>query len=66
MPTFTFDVTMSTHEDLRLGRTEVRGFAAEASHHRVVVHADTVAEAFLLASQMASCHGMCTGCYLRV
>lgn len=66
MPVFTFDVTMSSHDLLRRGITEVRLFGGDAHHHRIVIQAETVAEAYLLASQMASCHGMCTGCYLRI
>lgn len=38
----------------------------EATHHRIVVAAETFSEAFLVAGQMASCQWECTGVYLRI
>lgn len=63
---FAFDVTVSTHDLLREGVTEARLYMGEATHHRIVVGADSEAEAFLVAGQMASCQHQCTGVYLRV
>jgi hypothetical protein len=62
---FSFDVTVSTHDLLKLGITEARFVGAEANHHRIVVAAETVEEAALVAAQMASCKYMCTGVYYR-
>lgn len=54
MAVWSFDVTVSTHNLLRRGVVEALLLNGER-HHRVVVAADTYAEAFLIAGQMASC-----------
>ncbi|HEY9418079.1 MAG TPA: hypothetical protein VIQ30_25245 [Pseudonocardia sp.] len=66
METYSFDVEVSTHELLRDGVVATKLLGSSESHHRVVVVAESVNEAGLIAQQMASCHGMCTGVYLRV
>ena len=63
---YSFDVTVSTHDLLKVGVTEVRMWGAPASHHRVVVAAGSRDEAALVAAQMASCRGVCTGVYDRI
>lgn len=54
MPVFSFDVTVSTHGLLKQGVCEARMLNGY-DWHRIVIAADTVAEAFLLAGQMGSC-----------
>lgn len=66
MQVYSFDVEVSTHDALRHGVLALKLYGAQHPWHRVVVAADTVDEAALIAQQMASCHGMPTGCYLRV
>lgn len=51
MTAYSFDVTVSTHGLLRRGITEARMLNGQR-HHRVVVEADTIAEAVLIAGQM--------------
>jgi hypothetical protein len=51
---WSFDVTVSTHNLLREGVVEAVMLNGER-HHRVVVAADSYAEALLVAGQMASC-----------
>lgn len=66
MAVFSFDVTVSTHDLLKVGVTAGRFFGCPANHHRVVVSADDRDDAALVAAQMASCHGVCTGVYDRI
>lgn len=65
-PEFSFDVTVSSHDALREGKTALRLKQSQFAHHRIVVAAPTLTEAHLVAAQMASLHGMCTGVHLRV
>lgn len=66
MTVWSFDVTVSTHDLLRAGVTEARLPGSQEHHHRIVIAADSHAEASLLAAQMAGCHAMCTGVFLRI
>lgn len=52
MTVYSFDVTVSTHGLLRRGVCEARMLNGQR-HHRVVVEADTVGEASLIAAQMS-------------
>lgn len=54
MPVYSYDVTVSTHALLRAGVTEARLLNGHR-HHRVVVAAESEAEGFLIAGQMAGC-----------
>ncbi len=66
MEVFSFDVEVSTHDALREGVLALKLYGAQHAFHRVVVAADTIDEAALIAAQMASCHGMCTAVYPRI
>ena len=63
-----FDVTVSSNEELRLGVTAARRHGSQHRHHRVVVGGGLkVKEAHLLAAQMASAtSGIVTGVYSRI
>lgn len=63
---YSFDVTVSTHDLLRAGVTAGRLRGSQERHHRIVVAAGTRNEAALIAAQMASQHGTCTGVYDRI
>lgn len=64
---FSFDVEVSTHDDLKNGILALRVHGSRHAWHRVVIAADTRDEAALLAAQMASCHGwMGTGVHDRI
>lgn len=63
---YSFDVTVSTHDLLRVGVTAARLYGSPERHHRIVVGADSRNEASLIAAQMASHHGMWTGVYDRI
>lgn len=66
LPVFSFDVTVSTHDLLKVGVTEARLPGSQHHHHRIVVAAETRNEAALLAAQMASVRWTCTGLYDRI
>jgi hypothetical protein len=66
MPTYSFDVTYSTHDDLKNHVTEIRDIYAPAHHHRIVIAASSRTEAALLAAQMVCCYAICTGVYDRI
>lgn len=66
MASYSFDVTVSTHDLLRAGVVAARLPGCPEDHHRVVVAAGSRNEAALIAAQMASCHGVCTGVYDRI
>jgi len=63
---WSFDGTVSTHDLLRAGVTAARLPGGSGRHHRVVVATGSRDEAALIAAQMVSCHGMCTGVYDRI
>ncbi|AZI57312.1 hypothetical protein EH165_03190 [Nakamurella antarctica] len=64
---WSFDVTVSTNEALTRGVTAVQAHGSETTHHRVVIGGEaSLEEAHLIAAQMSSCQGMCTGVYLRL
>lgn len=54
---FSFDVEVSTREDLTKGVLARRVRGSQHAWHRVVIAADTRNEAALLAVLMASAHG---------
>jgi hypothetical protein len=64
--TYSFDVTVSTHDLLKGGVVAARIVGSQDRHHRIVIAAESRNEAALLAAQMASCHGVCTGIYDRI
>lgn len=66
MTAFSFDATVSTHDLLKVGVTEARLPGSPRHHHRVVVEAESRDEAALIAAQMVSCVGICTGLYDRI
>lgn len=66
MTIWAFDVTVSTHDLLQAGVTAARLPGSQERHHRVVIAAESHGEASLLAAQMASCQGVCTGVYDRI
>lgn len=59
-------VTVSNHDALKEGRVAISPFVngREPFERQVVVEAGSDVEAVLVASQMASCTGMCTGALL--
>ena len=63
-----FDVTVSSHDELKAGITEAKRRGSQHAHHRIVISgALSLAEASLLAAQMASVtSGMCTGVSPRI
>jgi len=65
--THSFDVTVSSHEELQCGITAARRHGSQHAHHRVVVSGEYGhTEASLIAAQMAAAtSGMPTGVYLR-
>lgn len=65
MSVWAFDVTLSTHDDLKRGVIAL-GLPPYDSH-RVLVEAETHTEAFYVAFSMAYCQGWCvTGVYDRI
>jgi hypothetical protein len=66
MPVFSFDVEVSDHDHLRRGVLAYPLYQSQHTWHRVVVAADTIDEAALVAQQIACCHGMCTAIYPRI
>lgn len=66
MTTFSFDVEVSTHDHLRRGVLAMPLYQSQHAWHRVVVAADSIDEAALIAQQMACCHGMATALYPRI
>jgi hypothetical protein len=66
MAVYSFDVTVSTHDLLKAGVIAARLWGSQERHHRIVVVAESRNEAALLAAQMASIHGVCTGVYDRI
>ena len=66
-PDRSFDVTVSSHDELQKGITAARRHGSQHAHHRVVVSGDYGhTEASLLAAQMAAAtSGMPTGVYPR-
>jgi len=62
-----YDVTVSSHDELREGITAARRHGSQHTHHRVVVSGDYGhTEASLIAAQMAAAtSGMPTGVYPR-
>lgn len=62
---YSFDVEVSTHDDLRLGVLAIKLYGSQRTWHRVVVDAENANDAELIAAQMACCHGMCTATYPR-
>lgn len=66
MNVYSFDVEMSSHDDLRRGILALRTFGAEATWHRVTVAASTPEEAELISAQMVACHHMPTATYPRI
>jgi hypothetical protein len=66
MMIYSFDVTVSTHDLLKAGVVTARLPGSPERHHRIVVAADTRNEAALIAAQMTSWWGVCTGVYDRV
>ena len=66
MPVFTFDATVSAHDLLKAGVTEAKMPGSQHRHHRVVVAAEDRDTAALIAAQMVSSFGICTGLYDRV
>jgi hypothetical protein len=65
METFSFDVSMSSHDLLREG-VVARPVCCGRDWHRIVVMDTDVVSAHLVAAQMAACHGMVTEISLRV
>jgi hypothetical protein len=63
---YSFDVTVSTHDLLKVGVVAVRLPGSSERHHRIVVAAESRNEAALVAAQMASCRWICTGVYDRI
>lgn len=64
---WSFDVTVSNYDALRVGVTAIKLHGSQHRHHRIVLSGTyTLEEAHLLAAQIASCQGMCTGVYLRL
>lgn len=59
MPTYSFDVTLSTHDLLRRG-------IIDGAHRRIVVSAPDPTDACLMAAQMAGCEAMVVEVALRV
>lgn len=53
MAVFSFDVEVSTHDLLKEGVLARRLFGSQHTHHRVVVEAEDVIAAEILAAQMA-------------
>lgn len=66
MKVFSFDVTVSTHDDLKRGVIAKRLYGSPNNHHRIVVAAETRNAAALDASAMALQHGYLTGLYDRI
>lgn len=66
MSNFTVDVTVSTHDDVKDGVLAQKIKGGQFSWHRILVSADSDLDALLVASQMASLHGMCTSAVLCV
>ena len=67
MTTFSFDVTVSTHDDLKDGIIAKKVHGSQHAHHRIVVCADDPTEAQLIAAQMAHCtSGYVTGAFHRI
>lgn len=66
MTVFKFDVTVSTHEDLKSGRLAIPVNGSQHAHHRVVIETDNDVDASLTAALMASEYGIVTGIYPRI
>lgn len=65
--TWSFDVTVSTHDDLHAGVIELALYGAGHRHHRVVVAAAGYPEALDTAYALAARPGReVTGLYLRI
>lgn len=62
-----FDVTVSTHEDLRKGIVAKKLPGSQHKHHRVTVSGEYGNDAELIAGQMAQAtSGYVTGIYPRI
>jgi len=67
MTVFIFDVTVSTHDDLKLGIVALRLYGAQTAHHRITVEADSYADALASVGLLATrADRLVTGLYLRV
>lgn len=66
METFSFDIEVSTHDDLKAGRTAIRIQGSQHTHHRVTVSADNITEAACIAVQMGMISGYVTACHPRI
>jgi hypothetical protein len=62
---YSFDVTVSTHDDLMRGVVAIKVLGSQYPWHRCTVAAESPEEAELIAQQMASCHYYVTGSYPR-
>lgn len=64
---YSFDVTVSTHDDLKRGVTELKVKGSQHRWHRIVVWADDGGEAFHTAFAMLYVQGWyVTGIYDRI
>jgi hypothetical protein len=61
---YAVDVTVTTHDALKAGVLALPVVPGGPDWYRILVAADSDWEAVLVASQMASCHGMCTSAEL--
>lgn len=62
-----FDVTVSTHDDLKDGVIAKKVHGSQHAHHRIVVAHDDPVTAQLIAAQMAHVtSGYVTGAYHRI
>lgn len=62
-----FDIEVSSHDDLKEGIVAKRIMSSQHTHHRIVISGEyTEVEAAIIACQMGNIWGMTTACYIRI